>query len=53
LQSANGIAIKSWFNDNQNDTELLKLMAPLKQFVTQGIPDVREGLRTFLKKPRY
>lgn len=43
MQPHNGIAIKSWFNDNQNDKELLKLSKVLKGLV--GLADVREGIK--------
>lgn len=43
LQQNNGIGIKSWFNDNKNDKELLKLAKVLQGFV--GCSDVREGVK--------
>lgn len=44
LQRDNGIAIKSWFNDNQLDTEIIKLQTVLNCLVTMD--DVREGVRS-------
>jgi CTD small phosphatase-like protein 2 len=52
LQQDNGIHIKSWFNDNPNDTELLKIGQALKDIYLDGIEDVRQGVRAFLKKPK-
>ena len=43
LQRENGFWIKSWFNDNPSDKELLKLANILK--LLQELPDVRMGLR--------
>ena len=43
LQPNNGIAIKSWFNDNTQDKELLKRGHLLKGLV--GLSDVREGIK--------
>lgn len=31
LQPDNGIPIRSWFNDNPNDTELVRIGAALKE----------------------
>ena len=41
LQQDNGIHIKSWFNDNPNDTELLKIGKALRDIYLDGIEDVR------------
>lgn len=43
LQKDNGIGIKSWFNDNSQDTEILKLQSVLNCLIT--LDDVREGIR--------
>lgn len=43
LQKDNGIAIKSWFNDNQQDSELIKLQNVLNCLIT--LEDVRVGIR--------
>ena len=43
LQKDNGIAIKSWFNDNNQDSEILKLQNVLSNLIT--LDDVREGIR--------
>lgn len=43
LQKDNGIGIKSWFNDNNQDTEFLKLQNILNCLLS--LEDVREGIR--------
>ena len=43
LQKDNGIGIKSWFNDNTQDTEILKLQNVLNCLIT--LDDIREGIR--------
>ena len=43
LQKDNGIGIKSWFNDNGQDCEILKLQQVLFNLMT--LDDVREGIR--------
>lgn len=43
LQRDNGIGIKSWFNDNSQDSEILKLQNVLNCLIT--LDDVREGIR--------
>ena len=43
LHKDNGIAIKSWFNDNNQDSEILKLQNVLSNLIT--LDDVREGIR--------
>jgi len=43
LQKENGIAIKSWFNDNPTDKELQKLQTTLRLLIT--LDDVRVGIK--------
>jgi TFIIF-interacting CTD phosphatase-like protein len=43
LQKENGIAIKSWFNDNPTDKELQKLQTTLGLLIT--LDDVRVGIK--------
>jgi hypothetical protein len=43
LQKENGIAIKSWFNDNPTDKELQKLQTTLSLLLL--LDDVRVGIK--------
>jgi CTD small phosphatase-like protein 2 len=52
LQADNGITIKGWYNDNPNDTELIKIGKGLKDIYLSGQEDVRPLIRDFLKKPK-
>lgn len=51
MQPDNGVPIRGWFNDNPNDTELVRIGAALKQLVINQVPDVRVCLREFLRRP--
>ena len=48
-QSANGIFIKQWTHD-ENDNALYELAPLLKEIAMRKVPDVREALRIFRKQ---
>jgi len=49
LQPENGIYIKSWFKDPE-DNALMELMPLLKEIVIKNVPDVRLALQKFRDK---
>ena len=49
-QSENGIFIKSWYNNDENDKALLKLIPILKDLIDSGESDVRTYLNNYKKK---
>lgn len=49
LQPENGIYIKSWFKDPE-DNALMELMPLLKEIVVKQVPDVRSALQKFRDK---
>jgi CTD small phosphatase-like protein 2 len=49
-QQDNGIFIKSWYNNDSNDTALKELIPILKEIVQKKTPDVRVFLKNYRQK---